>query len=126
MPRKQTTRHVDQRIGHKQERAAVRQVLAGGHVRQPQLMHWSSSVDPIPVIDDVMPHRSGHKDGCPKNHGGEHKFIPNPKRHFHKSTDASYGWWVGDYEVCQYCNKRGQYPATAWGSWLVRDPALLS
>ncbi len=109
--RKQTSHHVDRRLDHKKERAAVRQVLDGGHVRQPQLTNWSSPNEPIPVIDDTMPHKA-HKTGCPKNHGGLHEPVPN------------WGWRSGAEHVCKYCNK--SFYGRGTGNWLVRDPGLLS
>lgn len=78
------SRKEDRRLDHKTERAAVRQVLDGGHVRQPHSGNWGYRPEPIVLPDEAfVSDKKKHSKGCKRNKYGPHiieRWFISPSR----------------------------------------------
>jgi hypothetical protein len=104
MPHKRVSKQLNKRLDHKQDRAAVRQVLDGGYARQPRHSSWSSPVEPVPVPDDAPSTGARKRKGCPKNKGGDH--APRLKRvvsHMGLADTPTRFYYI---TVCDFCGKQ--------------------
>lgn len=75
MRHRATTKNEIKRSDHKRERAAVRQVLDGGHLREARSSSWNDPMDKVPILDDTPQGGHPHKDRahhCKRNAGGPH------------------------------------------------------
>lgn len=103
-----TSKQIGRRIEHKQDRAAVRQALDGGHVRQSPNDRWNHRPSRTPIVDDRMPAK-GRRAGCKKSPNGKHTAVYNERR---RKVTYGYGdhkyttYAIGSPEhVCMYCGK---------------------